>query len=156
MAELAYAHALGACARKGLRVQLPLSAPSMNIYVAAKFKNKAEVLKLYDQLRAAGHTVTYDWTTHQPIKPYGQHQELARTYSENEIQGIANSDVLIFLSAETGTTMWMEIGAAIVLQKKFGRPKVYAVGQWNSKSPWLFNSAVIRKNSVEEVLAELR
>lgn len=66
-----------------------------------------------------------------------------------------NADVLIFLSAETGTTMWMEIGAAIALNKKFGRPKVYAVGQWNAKSPWLFNSAVIRKKSVAEVLAEL-
>lgn len=38
VAELAYAHALGACARKGLRVQIPLSAPNEKTVTILRMK----------------------------------------------------------------------------------------------------------------------
>ncbi len=34
----------------------------MNVYVASKFENYMRVREIQDQLRAAGHTITYDWT----------------------------------------------------------------------------------------------
>ena len=35
----------------------------MRIYVAAKWEDKANAALLMNQLREAGHTITYDWTT---------------------------------------------------------------------------------------------
>ncbi len=34
----------------------------MRVYVASKFENHARVREVQEQLRAAGHTITYDWT----------------------------------------------------------------------------------------------
>ena len=102
-----------------------------------------------------GHQIAYDWTQHKPIKPYSQNQEMARQYSNNELSGILDSDIFICLTHEAGTTLLMEFGAALILNSKVGKPLVYAVGNSNEKSPWFFNSRVQRRNSIEEVLAEI-
>lgn len=127
----------------------------MKFYIAAKFEKKSIVLELYKQLRAAGHTVAYDWTTHKGIKPYIENKDLAREYSTNEINGIADSDVFIYLTDDSGHTLHMEYGAAIMHRMKTGKPLVYAVGEFNDKSPWFFNEFVKRKDSVAEVIEEV-
>lgn len=128
----------------------------MKIYVAAKFEKKDLVHEIYKKIWQLGHEVSYVWTMHKNIKPYDQNQETAAVYSENEISGIAECDVFIFISDTAGTTLPMEFGAAVMLSKKSGKPKVYAVGEYNSKSPWFFNPRVMRRASVEEVLNEIK
>lgn len=127
----------------------------MKIYVAGKFEKKEEILRIYELLKKKGHSIAYDWTTHKPIKPYTVNKETASQYSENEMRGIIDSDVFIFLSDEKGTTLNMEFGASIILKKLKGKPLVYVVGEFNDKSPWFFNKDVIRKDNIDEVLKEL-
>lgn len=128
----------------------------MKIYVAGKFEKKEQILEIYQKLRELGHTISYDWTTHKSIKPYQENQELAQQYSNNELVGITNCDLFIFLSDEKGTTLPMEFGAALILNKTKGKPIIYTVGEYNNKSPWFFQPAVKRRNSVEEVLNEIK
>ena len=102
-----------------------------------------------------GHHISYDWTTHKPIKPYRDNQDMAKFYGENEIKAILNSDVIIAFPDESGSTLFLEIGAGIILNVTRGKPKVYVVGELNGKSPWFFSSFVERRDSLEQVLAEL-
>ena len=126
----------------------------MKIYLASKFGKKEEVRSIYENLKEKGHSVSYDWTTHDNIRPYVENQDQAAVYSENELIGIVECDVFIHLS-DPGNTLPMEFGAALILAKKVGSPIVYAVGPNNNKSPWYFNSLVRRREAVSEVLDEL-
>jgi len=128
----------------------------MEIYVVAKFEKKDFVHEVYKRLEALGHHISYDWTTHKPIKPYRENSELARTYGENEILAILNSDVIIAFPDETGGTLFLEIGAGIILSATRGKPKVYVVGEYNAKSPWFFSRFVERRDTLEQVLEELK
>jgi len=127
----------------------------MKIYVAGKFEKKDSIIEIFKQIEKFGHEVAYDWTTHKPIKPYFEHQEIASQYSQNELAGISKSDVFIFLSEENGHTLHMEFGAALALRSATGKPLIYVVGDHQDISPWLFNSLVIHKDSVEDVLSEI-
>jgi len=128
----------------------------MKIYVAGKFEDKERVLEIYKKIEELGHEISYDWTKHKPIKPYIKNQYLARTYSENELKGISESDIFIYLSNKGGTTLTMEVGAALMSSKTIGKPLIYAVGEFNAKSPWLFNERIKRVNTLEEVLKKLK
>jgi len=128
----------------------------MKIYVAGKFQKKELVLEIYNKIKEMGHEVTHDWTTHLPIKPYNEHIELAKQYSQNELEGIARSDISIYISDSTGHTLHMEFGAALILKYTTGKPIIYVIGDYQDISPWLFNQHVIHKNSIEEVIEEIK
>ena len=128
----------------------------MNIYVAGKFENKELILDIYRKLEKMDHSISYDWTTHKFIKPYVENQKMAIKYSSNELKGIANCDIFIYLSDKEGHTLPMEFGAAVMLKKTTGKPVIYAVGKFNGDSPWFFNPLVKRRETLEEVLEELK
>lgn len=128
----------------------------MKAYISAKFQNQDEVRRIYKLLEEKGHSIVYDWTTHVPIKPYIHHPEMARQYSVEESDGILNSDLFIHLTVEEkGTAMFIELGIAIALQLKAGKPKIYVVGEHNARSTFYFHPTIIRKNTIEEVLEDL-
>ena len=129
---------------------------NMKIYVAAKFEKKDLVLETFKKLKDLGHSISYDWTYHQNYKPYDQNQELAAKYSQNELSGIADCDIFIHIPEDQGHTLHMEFGAALALAKLKGKPIIYAIGEFNSKSPWFFNPLVRRRNTIEEVLEEIK
>lgn len=128
----------------------------MKVYVAGKFQKKNLVREVYRRIKDLSYEVAYDWTTHDPIKPYSQNAQLATQYAHNELDGIADSDVFIYLSDQRGTTLPMEFGAALMRAKTHSDLLVYAVGEFNDKSPWFFNELVKRRDSVDEVIEELR
>ncbi len=113
------------------------------------------VLEANRRIEELGHEVSYDWTTHKPIKPYSQNAQMAAQYSNNELEGILECDIFIYLSDKKGTTLPMEYGAALILAKKTGMILVYAVGEFNDKSPWFFHPLVKRKDSIDEVIKEI-
>ena len=127
----------------------------MQIYVAGKFEDKDLVRGVYRRIEDLGHTVAYDWTTHKPIKPYNKNPEMARHYSQNEQDAVATCDAFIAILDEKGTTLLLEIGAAIMAAKLNGKPSVFVVGPLNASSPWFFNSLVRRYDTIDEVFAVL-
>lgn len=128
----------------------------MKIYVAGKFQKKKEIIEIYNRMKLLGHEISYDWTTHKNIKPYSQNSKIAAKYSEKELKGIEDCDLFIYLSDEGGTTLPMEFGSALILAKIKNKPKVYALGDFNDKSPWFFNKRVKRVNSIDDLIKDLR
>jgi hypothetical protein len=137
------------------RIPKPKSFQALKVYVAAKFERKKIINYLYKKILEKGHSISYDWTTHKPIKPYEHNEENSKIYSNNELIGILNCDIFVYISDNSGTTLPMEFGAALMHAKKTGKPKIYVVGEFNDKSPWFFNELVYRKETIREVLEEL-
>lgn len=128
----------------------------MKIYVAGKFEDKETIRAIYKKIEELGHEISYDWTTHQPIRPYADNPDRASYYSSNEIKGILDSDIFICLTHDAGKTLLMEFGAALLLSTKTGKPLIYAVGDANDRSQWHFNKKVLRRDTIDEVLEEIK
>lgn len=105
------------------------------IYIAAKFEKKDLVLSLYEKAKEKGYEVSYDWTTHKNIRPYAENKDTAALYSSNELNGINSCDVFVYISADQGHTLHMEIGAAIMRKLLTRKPEIYAIGEQNDKFP---------------------
>ena len=127
----------------------------MKIYVAGKFEEVYLIHSIYRQLEALGHEISYDWTTHEKVKPYEENAERARGYAENEINAILDSDAFIYLTHERGTTLHMEFGVALAKAQRGENIQIFAIGEHNNRSPWYFNRLVTRVNTIEEVLVML-
>ncbi|MCB9811933.1 hypothetical protein H6783_03395 [Candidatus Nomurabacteria bacterium] len=127
----------------------------MKFYIAGKFEDKELVQALYERVLAAGHEVSYDWTTHKNIKPYAENAEQAQVYAENELGAILDSDVFIYLTSDRGHTLHMEFGTALAKAANGGTIRIYAVGEFNDRSPWYFNPRVTRVATADEVFADL-
>ncbi len=125
----------------------------MKFYIAGKFEEKEVVLELYERVRALGHDVSYDWTTHVKVKPFAEHIEQVREYAENELTAILDSDVFVYLTHERGTTLHMEFGAALAKAQSGRSIQIFAVGEHNNRSPWYFHPLVERVETVDEVFA---
>jgi len=127
----------------------------VKFYIAGKFEEVEQIHTAFERVRAAGHEISYDWTTHVKSKPYTEHVERIRQYGENELQAILDSDVFIYLTHERGTTLHMEYGAALAKKWQGGSIEIYAIGEHNARSPWYFNRHTKRVDSIEEVFADL-
>jgi hypothetical protein len=127
----------------------------MKFYIAGKFEEVDIVHELFERVRSLGHEVAYDWTTHIKAKPYEENVELIRSYAENELTAILDSDVFVYLTHERGTTLHMEFGAALAKAAAGSDIRIFAVGQHNNRSPWYFNTHVERVSSVDEVFSLL-
>src|SRR3989344_106024 len=125
----------------------------MKFYIAARFDKRDEVKELHKVIIETGHEIVGDWTGHQPIKPYDKNQDMAKEYSVDDINSAKDADVFIILSDEAGTGMYVELGAAIASNLLIGKPKIYAVGEHNSRSMFYFHPSVERFSSVEDVLS---
>ncbi|MCD4666931.1 nucleoside 2-deoxyribosyltransferase [archaeon] len=129
----------------------------MKIYVAGKFEKKDLILDIYEKIKKLGHEVSYDWTTHKPIKPYNENKEIAQKYTQEDIDGVRDCDVFIFIIDEAlGTGMHVELGAAITLSLEKGKPQIYVVGEDISKSMFYFHQKVNQRKDINEVLEELK
>ncbi len=127
----------------------------MKFYIAGKFEEVDIIHELFALVRRAEHEVAYDWTTHVKAKPYIEHVDLIRSYAENELNAILDSDVFIYLTHERGTTLHMEFGTALTKKKLGGEMLIFVVGEHNDRSPWYFNPLVTRVDTVEEAFLSL-
>jgi hypothetical protein len=128
----------------------------VKVYLAARFDERERVREMQDQVRARGHEITADWTTHDPIARYGDRPELAREYALEDLQGVSDADAFVFLtSASVGTGTHTELGVAIRNYLTTGRPRVFVIGEHTSRSIMYFHPAVERRSDFAEVLNEL-
>lgn len=128
----------------------------MKVYVAARFTEKEMVHKIYARLEELGFSVASDWTTHKNIKPYDQHELTAREYSEEDIKGAMDSDIFILItSAEAGTGVSAELGAALANYRLNAKPIIYIIGEFARTSAFHYHPYAIRKTNIEEVFDDL-
>ena len=127
----------------------------MKIYLAARFNKKQEVRDLYERFKKLGYEIAADWTLHKPIKPYENNPKTAREYSLEDIDAVKNCDVFILITDEAGTGMYVELGAAISSNLEHGKPKIYVIGEYTSRSMFYFHPSVNRRKTIDEVLEEI-
>ncbi len=62
---------------------------------------------------------------------------------------------ILLSEKDGGTGMHIEFGVALILNKLFNKPKIYVVGEANSRSTFYFQDGVKRVDTLEDVLKEL-
>jgi len=117
----------------------------MKWYIAARFELKEEVRAMYKVLEARGHTITDDWTKHQSIKPYDKNAEMARQYTNDDLTGVMNADVVLILSDEAGIGMYTELGVAMASQLLKGSPLIFITGEHTARNMFYFHQTVMRR-----------
>ncbi|MEL3971915.1 group-specific protein [Rossellomorea oryzaecorticis] len=85
----------------------------MNFYIASSFKNIDNVRYISEQLKAAGHNQTYDWTKHDRAASFDELKEIG----QKEKEAVMKSDVVIVL-LPAGKGSHIELGIALGLNKR--------------------------------------
>lgn len=125
------------------------------VYIASRYAKKFEVRKIFKKLQEMGFDIARDWTIYEPIRPYHSNSELAREHAVKDIDAVADCDVFVIISDEAGTGMYAELGAAILSNIKFGKPKIFVIGPHNQNLMFYFHDSISRKDDVNQVLSEL-
>ena len=130
----------------------------MKVYVASRFENKEEVRRVYSLLVEKGYSITADWTIHKRVQPVTDiTRVLATEYALEDIEGVIDCDVFIFLTMEkSGTGSTTEFGAALLSQIVRHKPKVYVVGHYIEQNLFFIHPSVILKQTIEDVIEELQ
>lgn len=85
------------------------------VYVASAYADFARTRAMYAALRAAGHTISQDWTVgaeNGVANP--QDKGVARNHAEDDLEGIFHAHVFVLLTSElNGCGMWVEYGYAL-------------------------------------------
>ena len=129
----------------------------MKIYVAAKFSDKEYVRTAQCLLKAAGHTITHDWTVNKQSFPFSANPEFTAKCATEDLTGVLTADVFVVLShTEPSMGAAGELGAAIAA-KLLGKPiLIYAVGPHFDQSFFFHHPAVRQVDSVNAIIAELK
>ncbi len=87
---------------------------SERIYVAASFEQREEVRVLHERLKAEGHAITADWTTHKEIVSLESEEEreaLKRQYAIEDTDGVTTASVYaLLLGSRKSTGAHIELG----------------------------------------------
>lgn len=86
----------------------------MKFYIASRLENAEQVKCVAHVLKTWGWEHTYDWTSHGSVQMEGEAR--IREVAHNEMQGVADADVVIVL-LPGGRGTHAELGAAIALNK---------------------------------------
>lgn len=103
-------------AGKLAKLFLPRDPYRLKIYVAAKLQEYPRVQRLYERLRRAGHTITYDWTKLAPPEIKLNASEY-KNVAANEVDGVKACDLLLLLAHPHGKGQYVEMGVALGLDK---------------------------------------
>jgi hypothetical protein len=130
----------------------------MRFFISGQIDDAANVRKLMNKVKDAGHTLAHDWTITDTFLGSAEaklkNKNEAGLRAAKDIQGVIDGDVYILLSdnASVGKGMYVELGAALALNATTGRPKVYIIGKMNHLSVFYLHPAVVHKPNIEEVI----
>lgn len=129
----------------------------MNVFVSGQIDEKSEIQKIYRLLEERGHTVTHDWTRTDGIGDKLKNSKEAGLRAAKDITGVVNADLYILVSnnQKSGKGMYVELGAALALNEKYGKPKIFVVGKRNHLSIFYLHPAVQHSETIEDVLESL-
>jgi len=136
----------------------------MKIFVSGQIKDLENVRNIQQRLIDAGHQITHDWTRNETGDKMleGDDAKLADLVetgrrAELDIQGVIDADAYVMCSdnLKSGKGMYVELGAALALSVTRDSPKVYIVGALNHMSVFYFHPAVVRLDSVDQLIEKL-
>ena len=134
-----------------------ISEGRKRIFVSGQIDEKEQIRSIYGAIKAAGHSVTHDWTLTDDIgDKLGDIEESGRR-AKLDICGVADCDAYILMTdnQRVGKGMYVELGAAPALNPTAGRPDVYVAGPLNHLSIFYLHPAVRRVESIDAAIAWL-
>ena len=136
----------------------------MKIFVSGQIEDIENVRRVQAEFIKAGHEITHDWTTNETgSKMLGTTESKLENLDEtkkratDDINGVVNSDIYVICTdnEKAGKGMYVELGAALALRVKFDTPKIYLIGGMNHMSIFYLHPAIIRVDSVDDILKSL-
>ena len=134
------------------------------IFVSGQINDFETVREVQEALKAAGHTITHDWTTNETgAQMLGSRESKLANIKEatrratNDIRGVLSADVYVICTnnQDAGKGMYVELGAAIAVAESSVDFKVYLLGDMNHMTIFYFHPKVQRVESMEALLEDL-
>lgn len=132
-----------------------------NVFVSGQIGDVTSVRRVQAAFRAAGHTITHDWTRNETgdqllggrQAKFDQPEESARR-AVKDMQGVIDCDVYVICTDNQapGKGMYVELGAALALHATKDTPQIYLVGEMAHASIFYFHPAVVRCQTVDDVI----
>lgn len=117
----------------------------MKFYISAKWQLKDVVRAMEDVLRRKGHEITSKWPDRAYSRSYEENSDQSREYSEEEVNDILGSDVLIHLSdMQGGKGKYVDLGVALAGNTLQGKPSIYVLGENANESQYYFHPKIQR------------
>ena len=133
----------------------------MKIFVSGRIDDISNVRKIQNELIAAGHNLTHDWTKTDTMLG-GRYDKLKNKResahrAKLDIDGVVESDVYILCSSNktAGKGMYAELGAALALNAIKNKPDIYILGPLNHLTVFYLHPAVKHRENVKDILHEL-
>ncbi|MDD5191504.1 MAG: hypothetical protein PHH54_02540 [Candidatus Nanoarchaeia archaeon] len=126
----------------------------MKWYLASRQSRKEEVKRIIKSLEEHGQEISYNWTGLESLHPYSENKDKSIKISGKIPHAISSSDIFVLFSDSGGTDMFIELGIAINNFLNHKKPKIYILGEYNSRSLMHFHHSITRVNSIEEVFEE--
>lgn len=128
----------------------------MKFYIAGRTTERKQVKQIFKILESKNHEVAFDWTWHKNIKPYSKNKKTASQYAIEDIDGLYKCDVFVLLTSEqAGTGSTTEFGAALALNMKMNKPRVYVIGNHLGVNMFFFHPNVRVKKDINAVLKDI-
>ena len=131
----------------------------MKFYIAGRFSDEKTRLLIQDmivKLTELGHVCTFNWTVGKNSKPYEENVELTKENVLKATKGALEAELFIMVSHPEGTGMYVEYGLALAEHLRTGVPKMYLTGEYQNCSMFNYHPNVIWKNSLDEILEDLK
>lgn len=131
----------------------------MKFYIAGRFSDEKSRLLIQDmiaRLTKLGHVCTFNWTIGPSLKPYEDNISLTKEMVVKATNGALEAELFIMVSHPEGTGMYVEYGLALAEHLRTGVPKMYLIGDYQSCSMFNYHPTVIWKNSLDEILVDLK
>ena len=127
----------------------------MVFYISSRVADIEKVKEIIKYIEQRGHKVKTDWTEHTPPRPYDSNIKISKKYAIEDINASMNCDIFVLLTSNAGTGMYTEFGSAIANNLSKGKPKIFVIGEYVTRSMFFFHTSVTRKETIEEVFEVL-
>lgn len=130
----------------------------MKFFISGQIDDATNVRAQMDEVTAAGHTITHDWTATDVFLGSSDaklaNQDESGKRAAKDIVGVVDCDVYVLSSdnQSVGKGMYVELGAALALNEKVGKPQVYIIGKMNHLSVFYLHPAVKQMGTIADVI----
>lgn len=130
----------------------------MKAFVSGQLNDKEQIREVYSKLQAIGFEITHDWTRTDNLTDKLANPEESGKRAAKDITGVVESDVYILVSdnEKPGKGMYVELGAALALNEKTGKPDIYLIGKQNHLSIFYLHPKIKYFDGVDNLISHLK
>ena len=125
----------------------------MKWYFASRIRHREFIDKIVNFLKSQNHSVTYEWSKLDSLKPYHENSNKSSLVAEEISNSLKDVDIFVLISDEAGTDMFIELGIVIGRWLNGNKTKIYVIGKHNDRSLMHFHPAIKRVDKLSDVFS---